>query len=112
MEAPASVIETLIERVEAYGQTTFELTKLKAMDTTATVLTSLVTRMAVIAMFSLFVLLLNIGIALWLGEWLGKFYYGFFVVALFYLIAGIIFHFSLSKWIKKPIGDLMISQTL
>jgi hypothetical protein len=72
----------------------------------------LVPRLSVIIMISLFALVLNIGIALLLGELLGKSYYGFFIVAGFYLVAGIILHFFLHKWIKKPISDLIIKQAL
>jgi hypothetical protein len=63
-------------------------------------------------MITMFVFVMNIGIALWLGELLGKACYGFFIVAAFYLIAGILFHFFLYKWIRKPISNLIINQAL
>jgi len=66
----------------------------------------------VVVVATLFVLVFNIGIALWLGELLGKSYYGFFIVAAFYLIAAIVLHFFLLRWIKKPMSDLIISQAL
>ena len=111
-ETPVDLIETLYERAESYGKTTYELTKLKSLETTTVVVTSLVSRLSVIIMISLFALILNIGIALWLGELLGKSYYGFFIVAGFYLLAGVVLHFFLLKWIKKPISDLIIKQAL
>jgi len=112
METPANLVESLFKRAEEYGKTTIELSRLKALETTTKVATSLVSRLSVIAVFSLFALVLNIGIALLLGELLGKTYYGFFIVAAFYLIAGILFFFFLHKWIKKPFGDLIIKQAL
>ena len=102
METPASAIEILFERVEAYSKTTYELSKLKALETAAFVATSLVSRLSVILMISIFALVLNIGIALYLGELLGKSYFGFFIVAGFYLLAGVVFHFFLHRWIRKP----------
>ncbi|MES2619762.1 MAG: hypothetical protein V4615_02845 [Bacteroidota bacterium] len=111
-ETPVDLIETLYERAESYGKTTYELTKLKSLETTTVVVTSLVSRLSVIIMISLFALVLNIGIALWLGELLGKSYYGFFIVAGFYLLAGVVLHFFLLKWIKKPMSDLIIAQAL
>ena len=51
----------------------------------------------------IFIVLLNIGIALLLGDLLGKAYYGFFIVAAFYAIIGIILYSSRDKWIKTPI---------
>jgi hypothetical protein len=112
METPASLIESLVERVEAYSKTTFELSKLKLLETTTIVVTALIPRLAAIIMFSLFALVLNIGIALLLGELLGKAYYGFFIVAAFYLLTGLIVHFFLHNWIRKPISDLIIKQAL
>jgi hypothetical protein len=63
-------------------------------------------------MISMFALVLNLGVALWLGELLGKSYYGFFIVAAFYLLAGLVLHFFLQRWIRKPISDLIITQAL
>jgi hypothetical protein len=112
METTARIIETLFERAEAYGITTYELSKLKVLETTTVVVTSLVSRLSVILMISMFTLVFNIGIALLLGELLGKSYYGFFIVAAFYLVAGIILHFFLHKWIKGPLSNLIITQAL
>lgn len=112
METPANSIETLFERLQSYSKTTYELSKLKLLETTINVVNILIPRISVIIMISLFALVLNIGIALLLGEMLGKSYYGFFIVAGFYLVAAIIIHFFLHKWIKKPLGDLIIKQAL
>jgi hypothetical protein len=112
MQSSADIIETLFEKAETYSKTTFELGKLKSVETTATVVTFLVARLSVIIMISLFALILNIGFAIWIGKLLGEYYYGFFIVAGFYCIAGIVLHFFLHKWIKKPLGDLIITQAL
>ncbi len=112
MESPTDRIESLFQRLETFTITTFELSKLKLLHTTTIIVTSLIVRISVIIMISLFALVLNIGIALFLGELLGKDYYGFFIVAAFYLIASLILHFFLHRWIKKPISNLIIKQTL
>ena len=112
MENPVSLVESLWERVEGYAKTTYELSMLKLLQTTINIVNMLVPRISVIIMISLFALVLSIGIALFLGELLGKSYYGFFIVAGFYLIAGIILHFFLHKWIKKPISEAIIKQAL
>lgn len=112
METPASLIESLIERAETYGKTTYELSKLKALEAATHLAASLLSRLSIILVLFLFVIVLNIGIALLVGELLGKAYYGFFIVAVFYLIAGFVFYFFLHKWIKKPVSDLIIKQVL
>ena len=112
MEPQTGLIELLFEKAETYSQTTIELTKLKVLETTTHVATSLISRLSVIIMLSIFVLVFNIGIALMLGEFLGKSYYGFFIIAALYLVAGIVFHFFLRKWIQKPVSELIIRQAL
>ena len=112
MESTSNVFESLFEKAETFGKTTYELSKLKALETTTIVASSLVARLSVVLMLSIFTLVFNIGVALYLGDLLGKSYYGFFIVAAFYLIAGIVLHYFLHKWIKKPLADLIISQAL
>lgn len=112
MESPVSSVETLIEKLEAYTKTSLELAKLKSVTAAATVVTELISRLSVIVLVSLFVLVLNIGIALWLGELLGKIYFGFFIVAGFYLIAAAIMHFFLHKWLRWPVSKLIITKAL
>jgi ABC-type dipeptide/oligopeptide/nickel transport system permease component len=112
METVKGLIKTLIEQVGDYSKTTLELTKLKTLYTSSQVITSLVSRLSVIIMVSLFALILSIGIAFYLGEILGKNYYGFFIVSAFYLLSALILHFFLAHWIKKPISNLIITQAL
>jgi hypothetical protein len=112
MESTNSLIDPLFERVETYGKTTLELSKLKALKASIIVVTSLVTRLSVIVMVLLSILVFSIGIALFLGDLLGKSYYGFFIVASFYLVAGVVSHLFLDKWIRKPIGDMLVSEIL
>jgi hypothetical protein len=112
METTSGMIESIVERVEAYGKTSIELDKLKGLETSTTVASSLIARLGVISVISLFVFVLSIGIAMWLGDLLGKSYYGFFIMAAFYLVTGVVLHFFLYKWIKKPFGDFLITQVL
>ena len=111
METPADLIESLVEKAEAYGKTTYELATLKALETVTVVVTSLVSRLSIILVISLSAFVFNIGVALLLGDLLGETYYGFFIVAAFYLLLGVVLLFFMHKWIKKPVSDLIISQT-
>ncbi len=112
MEDKKNFIEPLLERVEEYGKTSFELFKLKALDKTVGVASTLVSHSVVGLVLSMFFIILSIGIALWLGELLGKSYYGFFCVAGFYGIVGSVLYFFMFNWIKKHISNSMISQIL
>ncbi len=112
VETPAKSFGDLFESTETYVKTTYELTKLRALEGLTQVVTALVSKLLVVIFASLFLMALSIGVALYLGELLGKFYYGFFIVAGFYLLAGIILNFFLHKWLKKPITTVIITETL
>ena len=112
MEDNAKLIESLLEKATDYGKTSFELVKLKALDKTSDVVSSLIPRSAVFVIIMSFMLFFNVGIAFWLGEILGKIYFGFFVVGAFYVVVAIILHFFMHKWLKKIIGNMFIKQML
>lgn len=112
METPSDLVKTLFEQIKDLGLTTYELTRLKALEAITMIVASLVSKFIVVLVISMFVLSLNFGLALYLGEILGKIYLGFFLVAGFDLIVGIVFYFFLHKWINKPVSDSIVSQAL
>ena len=112
METHPGQIESLVEKAEQYGKSKLELVQLKTIDISSDIISSLASKLAVTAFFSFVFLILNIGIALWIGEMLGKSYFGFFSVAAFYLIAGIVLYRFRDKWIKAPVKNSIIIQTL
>lgn len=112
MEDKTDLIESLIEKAETYGKTSFEAFKLKTVEKTSDVVSTLVSRGTFILVLSMFTIIINVGFALWLGDILGKTYYGFFCMAGFYGITGIIVYFFLHRWIKKRISNSLIRQIL
>ncbi len=112
METPTNRIIELYERGEAYGRTTTTLAKLKGIEKGTVLAANFITKLAVSAVFLLFVLILNIAIALWLGELLGKSYLGFFAVAGFYFLVGCLMQYLFFDRIKKTLSDIIITQAL
>ena len=114
METNATTNENLnmYEKAEDYTKTSLELIKLKTVAASADVLSSLTSKIAVGAVVAFFTLFLNIGLSLWIGKELGEYYYGFFIMALFYLIVAIILHSAQHKLIKTPIGNMIVSSIL
>lgn len=112
MENNTNLFESLLENTVEYGKTSIELTKLKALDKTSDVVSSLIPHFFVFALIAAFMLFITLGLAFYLGEILGKIYYGFFVVAAFYCITGIFVHFFMHKWLKKTVSDSIIKQVL
>jgi hypothetical protein len=107
-----TAVELLFEKAENYGKTTIELAKLNVIDTLAEVVSSLATQLALSIVVAMFLLTVNIGIALWVGELLGKTYYGFFVVAGAYTFLAILLYTFRNQWIKLPISNTIISKML
>lgn len=112
MKDQATLIETLLENATDYGKTSFELIKLKAVDKSSDVVSSLVPQSVMFVLFVSFMLFLNLGLAFWFGEMLGRIYYGFFVLAAFYCITGLIFFVFMRKWLKELVCNYIIKQVL
>lgn len=109
MEEKANIIEPLLERVEDYAKTNFQLWKLKVLNKGSDMASTIIAKGIAIIVFIMFMMLLNLGLAFWLGDLLGKIYYGFFCVAGFYLLVGLILYFARHD-IKKGISDSIISE--
>lgn len=112
MSTSKSLIELLFEKTEEYGITNYELLKLKLLKKAAILAPLVISKVIVIWIFFFFTIILSVGIALLLGELMDKLYYGFFIVAAFYFVVGIVLYFFLHKWIKKPMGDSIIKHVL
>ena len=112
MEDNVKSIESLLERVADYSKTSYELAKLKTLDKTSDVASSLIPHSIVFVLFASFMLFANFGLAFWLGEMLGNTYYGLFVVAGFYVISGLVLHFLFHKRIKNLVWNYIIKQML
>jgi fatty acid desaturase len=110
MEDNPNLIESLLERATDYGKTSYELVKLKVLDKATEASSRVIFKSVVLSLFITFLLFVNLGLALWLGEILGKLYWGFLVVAAFYGFVGIVFHFLMHKWFKNLISNYIIKQ--
>lgn len=112
MNNNATPLESLIDNIEDYGKTSIELLKLKSVDKAADVFSSLLSRIVIIVVVALFFLILNVGVALWLGDLTGKSYYGFFIVAGFYALIALVLLALRNKHIKTPIRNYFIDHLL
>lgn len=112
MEEKYKFIDSLVSSAETYSKTSIELMKLKTVDKVADIVSTLVASLPVVIALTLFFITLNFGISLWLGALLGQSYLGFFVVAAFYGLAGIVLYLFRNKWIKKPLNNSMINEML
>ena len=107
-----NILEPLFEKAENYAKTSFELYRLKTIKKSADVISTFVSRGIVIILISIFIVFANIGAAIWVGELLGKLYYGFLCVAGFYAVIGGIIYLFMHKFIKKQVSKSIISQLM
>lgn len=112
MTENATPIATLFERAEDYGKTTLKLLQLNAIDKSADVVSSLVSRLAIIMTVVFSVLIISIGTALWIGKLLGDAFLGFFIIGGFYAILAIILQVFRDQWLKYPVSNSIIKQML
>ena len=112
METTAKHIELLYNKVKEYTETSIELYKLNTIEITADVLSSLVSRIVLVLVFSLFTLFVNIAISLLIGNLIGSYYLGFLIVSGFYLVITMLIYFFSNKFIKIPITNLVIAKLL
>jgi phosphoglycerol transferase MdoB-like AlkP superfamily enzyme len=105
-------LESLFEKGEEFGKTSFELIKLQALDKSTIIASAVVFNIVVILLFSLFFLMATIGAAIWIGGILGQVWYGFFAVAGFYAIIWIVVYFFMHDWIKKIVSNSIIKHVL
>jgi hypothetical protein len=112
MEDNTNMLGSLLDKAEDYGRTSYELVKLRALDKASEAVSSFVPHSLVFIMVASFILFFNLGLALWLGDILGKIFYGFFLVAAFYVITGITVHFLMHNWLKRIAGNYFIKHML
>ncbi|MGM0582704.1 MAG: hypothetical protein ACQETL_18650 [Bacteroidota bacterium] len=112
MNDNATPIETLLKKAEDYSKTSIEYFKLSAIDKSADMASSLVSRLAIFTIVALSLVILNIGLSLWIGKQLGESFYGFFIMGGFYAILAIPVHIFRNQWIKSPISNSLIKRLL
>lgn len=105
-------IENLYNKVKTYTETSIEIYKLQAINTSADVISTLAHKAILILVISTFIVFFNVAMALLLGDVLGSTYKGFLVISLFYLIVGFILFVFSSSIIKNPVSNLIISKMI
>jgi hypothetical protein len=108
MEKTTHHIDELFSEARDYIDTKTELIRLKMADKTSDVVSSATAGIAITIAILFFFTLLNIGIALWIGEAIGNSYSGFFIVAGFYALVALVVYLCRDQWLKEPISNAII----
>ena len=112
MENKPNVIGSLFESAGDYLETRIDLLKLKTVDKSSDVISSLVSNFAILLIITFAIFILNIGLSFWLGSLLGETWYGFFAVGGFYAVLAIVLIIFKKKWLKGPLTDVIVKKML
>jgi hypothetical protein len=112
MESNPTTIEELFQKLKDYADVRLDLFKLKSINKMSGFMSSIMTMIILVAIFSAVVLCITIGLALLVGSWLGNAYYGFFIVGGIYLIAGLVIYSLRDKLIKNKVSDKLIQELI
>jgi len=112
MKETENILEPLWGKAEEYGKTSIELLRLKSIDKTSDIVSTVLPYAVVIVFIIIFLVFINFGIAFWLGAIWDSIYLGFFAVAAFYVLCGLIVHFFFHDKFKERIRNTLIKLLL
>ncbi|MGH2566286.1 MAG: phage holin family protein [Ginsengibacter sp.] len=110
MESKPTNVEELFEKLKEYADTRLELFKLKSVNKISGFTSSVLTMIVLVLVLSVVLFCITIGLALVIGDWTGKAYYGFFIVAGIYFIIGLVLYSKRDKLIKTPVSNKLIKE--
>lgn len=110
MEKAFAKAEEFAESVKEYLDIRIESAKLTVAEKTSLVLANAAAGIAVVVAFIFFTGLLAVGLSLVLGEWLGKTWAGFMIMAGIFFIMAIIIWISRKKIVQLPLMNALIKQ--
>jgi hypothetical protein len=112
MQDQPTDIDILLSDAGDFIETRTTLWKYKGIESLADVSGELVSGLAMIVFVSFVVIVFSIGFALLIGEWLGKSYYGFFIMGGFYSIVALVIYARRGRWLKNPFSNMLIRKIL
>ncbi len=103
-------VEKLFTDVKEYAETKLDLVALNVQDKSSNLMGSAAS-ILVVGIVILFILLfLSLGVALIIGHCFHNPSIGFFFIAGFYFLVGLVVYFSRNKWIKTPVINALLKK--
>jgi hypothetical protein len=112
MEEEYTHKESIFEKISEFGKTSLLLTKLSIINFLAKIIIGLISKIFILIAAFLFMLTLNIALAVSIGEYFNKLSIGFYIVALFYFLLTVFFATYLQKFLINTVGNMIIKTTL
>ena len=105
-------IETIVSKTGDLVETKAELWKLKTVGKVSETFSSIISIIAIVLLASVALIIISFGAAFWIGEELGKVYYGFLIVGAFYALVGLCVFLMRKSLIKEPMSNLIIDKII
>jgi len=112
MNDRSNFVESLFGNTSDYVKTNIDLFKLKAVDKSSNVVSATLTIICLLIIFIIVFFFINIGIALLIGDLIGKSYWGFFILTGFYIVTGLVLFSARGRIFKTPVANMMIRKFL
>jgi protein-S-isoprenylcysteine O-methyltransferase Ste14 len=110
MEKAFAKVEELADTVKEYVNTRIESVKLNAAEKSSAIIANVLAAVIVALVFVFFIVFASIALSLVLGDWIGKEWAGFLIVACLYLLIGIIVWAARGRIIRLPVMNALIKQ--
>jgi len=110
MEKVFTKIEDLAESVKEYVNLRVESVKLNAAEKSSAVIANAIAGIVVAVVIIFSMGLASVALSIVLGQWIGKLWAGFLVVACIYLLIGLVIWAAREKWIRLPVMNALIQQ--
>lgn len=107
-----TLIEELFDKTKDYLNTRYELIKLKAVKKGTLLFSAIFLFLFLAMVFILIIVLFSVGLAVYLGEVLGSYHFGFFIVGGFYLLIGIAFVMFRRRLFQNPVSNWLIKNLM
>jgi Fe2+ transport system protein B len=110
MEKAFAKIEELADTAREYVNTRIDSVKLNVAEKSSAVIANITAGLVVACVFMFFIVFSSFALAFGLGEWIGKTWAGFLIVAGLYLLIGIVVWMGRGKIIRLPVMNALIKQ--
>jgi len=112
MEDKATIAESVLEHAKEYAKANMELAKLEAINKGSEFASTAISYILAVATLVMCGLILNVAVALLIGDLLGKLYLGFFIVAGFYMLLSFIMFVGHKVLVVRPVNSMAIRSYL
>ncbi len=110
MEKVLGKMEDLATSIKEYADLRIERAKLQLVEKTSAVMSNFAAGMVVIVVFLHFLIFSSVALSFGISDLIGKTWAGFLIVAILYLVIGIVIWSARIKIIRLPIMNALISQ--